>query len=100
MEKASNVAMVPARFKWDDLGAWDALSRSLAPDEHGNVKVGVVETIDVSDCILYNEDEGSVLAALGVRDLIVVRSGNAVLVCDKSQAQRVREIVEWIGKDS
>jgi mannose-1-phosphate guanylyltransferase/mannose-6-phosphate isomerase len=100
MEKASNVAMVPARFKWDDLGAWDALSRSLAPDEHGNVKVGVVETIDVSDCILYNEDEGSVLAALGVRDLIVVRSGNAVLVCDKSQAQRVREIVERIGKDS
>lgn len=93
MEKASNVYMVPATFGWDDIGAWDALSRTFEQDDSGNVHVGDVEVVDSADSIVYNEAPGVTVAVVGMKDVVVVTTADAVLVIPKDQAQRVREIV-------
>lgn len=94
MEKALDVWVVPAEFGWDDLGSWDALARTLAPDDSGNVIRGDVIAVDAKGCVLYSELGATPVAILGVRDLVVVATENGILVCPKSDAQRVREVVE------
>ncbi len=97
MERAKNVFVVPSDFPWDDVGAWDALERSMEPNEQGNVIQGNVIAIDTSGCILYNEDPDAVLSVLNVEGLIVVSTPGAVLVCRKEDAQRVKEIVKQLA---
>jgi len=94
MEKATDVKVAEAAFDWDDVGSWDALDRSLAADEHGNVLRGEAVPVDVQDCIVVNESNRSVACLLGVRHLVVVVTEDAVLVCDKAESQRVRAVVE------
>jgi mannose-1-phosphate guanylyltransferase len=92
MEKASSVYVVPSDFPWDDLGTWDALERSLEPDEQGNFTQGRVLAIDSSGCVIYNEGGPRVIGVIGLSDLVVVATADAVLVCPKSEAQRVKQI--------
>lgn len=94
MEKATDVYVAEATFDWDDVGSWDALDRSLHADEEGNVVQGESVAVDVQDCIIVNESDRSVACLLGVRHLVVVVTDDAVLVCDKSESQQVRQIVE------
>lgn len=91
MERSDHIFVVPARFPWDDVGSWDSLERTSAPDERGNVLVGNAVALDSSDCIVYSD--GIPLGVLGVSDLIVVATPNGVLVCHKSEAQRVKEVM-------
>lgn len=94
-EKTDRLYVVEARFGWDDVGAWDALSRSL--DQHSeedNVALGEVVSIDCRHTILYNDDPSVTLTAIGLEDVIAVVTQDAVMLCRKSQAQRVKEIVE------
>ena len=93
MEKAKQVYMVPARFAWDDVGAFDALLRTLPTDENGNVILGDVVALDVHGSVLYNDSDTKVLTAVGLRDQIVIQTGDAILVAPLSDAQRVKEIV-------
>jgi mannose-1-phosphate guanylyltransferase len=93
MEKARRVYVVPADFPWDDVGAWDSLERCFGRDEAGNVCRGRAVLIDTEGCVVVNDDPDQVVGALGVRDLVVVATRDAVLVCPKSEAQRVKEIV-------
>ncbi len=92
MEKAGKVAVVKGDFGWDDLGSWEAIERFSQRDSQGNVAVGEVLAIDSTGSIVVC-DKG-LAAVLGVRDLIVVRSGNAVLVAHRSQAQQIRKLLE------
>lgn len=94
MEKASKVSVVPSRFDWDDLGAWDALERSMPLDAAGNVDEGRTILIDSRGSVVYNDVATKTVAVLGMRDVIVVCTEHAVLVCPKSQAQLVKQIVE------
>jgi mannose-1-phosphate guanylyltransferase len=96
MEKAPNVFVVPSCFEWDDLGAWDALDRSYKADSERNVSKGEVVIVDSSDSIVYNDTAGTV-AVLGMTDVVVVATEGAMLVCPKSQAQRVKEIVQALA---
>lgn len=91
MEKSERVDVVPAEFEWDDLGAWDALDRTRTHDERGNVVVGPATALDARDCILYAEP-GMSVGVIGIEGLVVVATPRGVLVCPKSEAQRVREI--------
>ncbi|MBX3120109.1 MAG: mannose-1-phosphate guanylyltransferase [Fimbriimonadaceae bacterium] len=93
MEKATEVYMVPGDFGWDDIGAWDSLSRTFTRDDSGNVTVGEAQLIDTEGSIVYNAAEGMTVGVLGMKDVIVVTTGDAVLVLPKDQAQRVKEIV-------
>lgn len=94
MEKADKVAVIKGEFGWDDLGSWEAMERFHPHDDHGNIRLGLVELQDCDNNITMC-DQGLV-AALGVKDLIIVKSGNAVMVCHRSKAQEVRKLLEQI----
>jgi mannose-1-phosphate guanylyltransferase len=97
MEKAKNVYAVPSDFPWDDMGSWDALERSFDLDSLGNVSQGDNVLIDTHGSIVYNDIEGAKIGIVGMDDVIVVATGDAFLVCPKSQAQRVKEIVQALN---
>ncbi len=97
MEKASEVSMIPASFRWDDLGAWDALMRTLDSDDEGNVTLGPSIRIDTRDCMVLNDEgEHATVALLGVEGLTVVMTGDAVLVMRSDRAQDVRDVVKQL----
>jgi mannose-1-phosphate guanylyltransferase len=93
MERAKTVYVVPSDFPWDDVGAWDSLERSLETDSAGNVFQGRVIALEAGGCVIVNDDEDKVVGVVGINDLIVVATRHAVLVCPKSEAQRVKLIV-------
>jgi mannose-1-phosphate guanylyltransferase len=97
MEKADNVVVVQGDFRWDDVGTWSALRRIHKPDGNGNVIIGTGLTLDSYECVLVGEGEG-LITALGVSDLIVVRTGDCVLVAHASRAQDVRQLVEKLAE--
>lgn len=92
LERAADVTMIEAEFDWSDLGSWTSLAGLIPADARGNHQRGDVMSIDSEGCVLYAED-GGMVAVLGVRDLIVVRSGDATLVCPRDRAQEVRRLV-------
>lgn len=91
LEKADNIIMVKSNFFWDDVGSWAALSGHCRKDRNGNVVLGRGAVLDASNNIAVAED--GVVALIGVRDLVVVRSGAATLVCSKDKAQDVKKMV-------
>ncbi len=91
MEKADKVAVVPVAMGWSDVGSWDAL-HTLGCDADGNAHQGDVIALDTSNCLLRSD--GIRIAAVGVEDLIVVASGNDVLILPRGQSQNVKRIVE------
>lgn len=94
-EKAKQIFVVESGFAWDDVGAWDALSRSLGiEDEHGNVALGNALVIDSRNAIIYNDVDTIIAATVGVDDVVLVVTPDAVLLCKQSESQRVKEIVE------
>jgi mannose-1-phosphate guanylyltransferase len=95
MEKARNVMVIPGNFIWDDVGSWDALDRTFSKDNSGNVRVGDPVLLDCSDSIVYNAPGQRKIAvsAVGLKDMIVVVSDDAVLVLPKDRAQEVRNVV-------
>jgi mannose-1-phosphate guanylyltransferase len=100
LEKARNVCVVPAEFPWDDVGAWDSLERTLPLDSAGNVIQGDALLLDTSGCVVYNESPGVKVCVLGCEDLVVVATGDAVLVVPKGRAQEVKRLVaELEGSD-
>jgi mannose-1-phosphate guanylyltransferase len=98
LEKARSVHVAEASFEWDDVGAWDALERSLAADENANVHRGESISVDSARNILVNENPNQVVCVLGAEDLVVVVTPDAVLVCPKDRAQQVRLVVDELKK--
>jgi mannose-1-phosphate guanylyltransferase/mannose-6-phosphate isomerase len=91
MEKHPNVAVVKARFDWNDIGSWSAVSELTPPDAEGNRVSGEAITVEAHDC--YIQSESRVVAAVGVRDLIIVDTPDALLVVAKDRAQDVKRVV-------
>ncbi len=94
MEKAKQVFVAEAAFQWDDVGSWDALDRSLPQDASGNVASGDSILIETTNSIVMNDMPGVVTCLLGVDNLTVVVTKDAVLVIPKDRAQDVKKIVE------
>jgi mannose-1-phosphate guanylyltransferase/mannose-1-phosphate guanylyltransferase/mannose-6-phosphate isomerase len=95
MEVHDRVAVVPVQMDWSDVGSWDALHEMGAKDDAGNRASGDTLMIDTRNCLLHTE--GPLLVTVGVDDLIVVASGNAVLVMPRGDSQRVKEAVERLA---
>ncbi|MBI4774788.1 MAG: mannose-1-phosphate guanylyltransferase [Deltaproteobacteria bacterium] len=93
MEKTKNIRMVKGDFDWDDVGSWSALDRFLAPDSHGNRARGVLHASASENTLVFCEDPSETVAVLGVRDLVVVRSGKRTLVMNRSQAEALKQLV-------
>jgi mannose-1-phosphate guanylyltransferase len=94
LEKSPRVCGLRAGFHWSDLGNWSAIGSLLASAPGGNRARGRLLAIDAAGCMAIT-DEG-LIALAGVRDLIVVRSGDVVLVCPREAAQRVRDLVRHL----
>ena len=92
MERLDEIATLPLDCGWSDLGSWQALAEILPAGDDGNHSHGEVLAIDATDNLLYAE-EGTV-AVLGVDGLVVVRTGDTVLVIPKDRSQEVRRIVD------
>jgi mannose-1-phosphate guanylyltransferase len=102
LERAPNVRTLPIDYQWNDVGSWAALPEIARPDAQGNYTFlaggARLVTHDARDCVVYGEGP-QVLALVGVRDLVVVRAGNALLVCPRERAQDVKKIVEQLERD-
>jgi len=94
MEKASGLRVIPGAFGWNDVGSWAALPALRAPDERGNVVIGGATLLDGEGNIIVADEGAPYVGVLGVRDLVVVATKDAVLVIPKDRAQDVRRIVE------
>ena len=99
MERAENVAVLPAGgLEWSDVGSWDSLFDVLLPDQDGNVIVNSKHMLlETHDTLIYST-ENKLVATIGVDDLIVIDSGDALLVCHRDQAQQVRQVIENLKK--
>jgi len=101
MEHARKVLVAPADFSWDDVGMWSALDRSHRHDDHGNVIVGNPVVIDCSNCVIYEDradGEHMAVGIVGMSDVVVVVTSDAVLVVPKDRAQDVRTVVEELKR--
>jgi mannose-1-phosphate guanylyltransferase/mannose-1-phosphate guanylyltransferase/mannose-6-phosphate isomerase len=92
MEKTDRAVVVPSTFAWSDVGAWSALWELAPRDAAGNVEIG--DTLAEDTRGSYLRSEGPLIATVGVRDLIVVATPDAVLVADRSRDQDVKRVVE------
>jgi mannose-1-phosphate guanylyltransferase/mannose-6-phosphate isomerase len=96
MEHTDKGVIVPADLGWSDVGCWSALWEIADHDGDGNVTSGDVITLDVHNS--YIRGDGNLIAAIGVRDLVVVATGDVVLVVPKGRDQDVKKLVEQIEK--
>jgi mannose-1-phosphate guanylyltransferase len=96
MEHASRVVTVPAAIGWDDVGSWAALPALRGVDAGGNTAAGPTVILDGSGTIAIGDDD-TMIALVGVSDLVVVKSGDAILVLPRSQVQDVRKVVEALS---
>ena len=94
MEKAEDVYFAKANFNWDDIGAWDAISRLHEQDSELNTIHGDHVVMNSKNCTVYSENNQVNACLLGVEDLIVVTAGDKVLVAHKDKAQEVRKLAQ------
>ena len=98
IEPAAHVAALEGDLNWGDVGSWAALADVLEADEEGHLLSGRVVAVDGRNLIVRGAAE-KLIALVGVEDLVVVDTEDALLVCRRDQAQRVREIVDRLGGD-
>ena len=92
MEKANNIYTIPGTFGWDDVGSWLALERISKTNEYGNSVKGNVITINSKNSIIFGTDK--LIATVGIEDLIIVDTEDAILVCSKECTQDVKKVIE------
>lgn len=95
-EKTKRAAVLPVDLGWSDVGSWQALWEISSKDASGNVEIGAVETLDTRNS--YIRSEKNLTAVIGLQDVVVVSTEDAVLVMDRAAAQSVKIFVEWINQ--
>jgi mannose-1-phosphate guanylyltransferase len=98
MEKAQDVQVIPASFGWSDVGSWSALPEVMEADQDGHVLINAQGSVSVASegCLAYGA--GKMVAFVGVKDLVVVDTPDALLICSKSAAQDVKKVVEELER--
>ncbi len=92
MEKTQRAAVISAKFGWSDVGSWSALWELAERDENGNATRGDVQVRDTKDSLVFSTHK--LVATLGVSNLVIVETSDALLVADRSRSQEVRDVVE------
>jgi mannose-1-phosphate guanylyltransferase len=98
MENARQVAVIPAQgLEWNDVGSWEALYDLLPIDDNGNIVQGSQHlSLETTGTIVHGAENPRTVVTIGVKDLIVVDTGEILLICDRSQAQAVRQAVKML----
>ncbi|MBP0446148.1 mannose-1-phosphate guanylyltransferase/mannose-6-phosphate isomerase [Roseomonas sp. SSH11] len=94
MERTAHAAVVPADLGWSDVGSWDALWQVSPKDGRGNATHGPVELLDADDC--YVRSEGILTTVVGLKDVVVVATEDAVLALHRDRAQDVKKLVDQL----
>lgn len=97
MEQTSHVACVPARFDWNDVGSWQAVRECFQQDEKGNAVVGNTIAIETTNSVI--QSSGPLVATVGLDNIAVIATGDAVLVMPLDRAQDVKKIVEQLKRE-
>lgn len=92
MEKAENIYILSGSFGWDDVGSWLAVGRIRKSNEFGNVISGNAVTVDTKECIIQGEEK--LIATVGLEDVIVVDTKDALLICHKDHAGDIKKVLE------
>lgn len=91
MEKAENIYILSGNFGWDDVGSWLAVARIKNSDENNNVVNGNVVTVNTQDCVIEGSDK--LIATVGLRDIIVVDTPDAILISTKENAGEIKQVL-------
>lgn len=92
MEKAKNIYILSGSFGWDDVGSWLAVGRIKKTNEFGNVIDGNAVTVDTKNCIIQGGKK--LIATVGIEDIIVVDTEDALLICEKDSAGNIKKVLE------
>ncbi|MBE6381013.1 MAG: hypothetical protein E7047_08800 [Lentisphaerae bacterium] len=98
MEKLDYLVVAESTFDWADIGSWTALRSQIRADKNNNVVRGLFAGMDTENCIVVGENQ-HLIAAVDVKDLIIVKQGDVTLVCSEKSAQRVKELVHKLDQD-
>jgi mannose-1-phosphate guanylyltransferase len=93
MEPAPEVLVVQAPYRWDDVGSWLALERMFPQDAEGNTVQATHCGLHTHECVIVAEP-GTLIATVGVDNLLIVQDGNAILVADRREEGAVKQLVE------
>jgi mannose-1-phosphate guanylyltransferase len=97
MERATSIVMVRADFEWSDVGSWSSLYKIWGVNKEENSLKGEVYTIDSSGCLVYSEKR--MVSLIGVKDIVVINTEDALLVCHREHVQKVKDLVEALKKN-
>ncbi len=96
MEKSKNISVVPFDFLWSDIGSWDTLFEMMNKDHNQNVTVGNVHTIDTKNSLVIGDKR--LISMIGLEDMVVVETEDALFLGKKGESQRVKELVAELKK--
>ena len=98
MEHADNVVVLPvSNLGWFDVGSWESLFEVLDLDNNANLIMAEnVIHIDTSNTLIYSSSNDKLIATLGVEELVIVNTGNTILVCDRKKSQEIKNIVKFL----
>lgn len=95
MEKSLEVAVLKTMLDWDDIGSWNALEKYYMKDDDNNIINGLCSAIDTRNCMIFGDDR--LIAAIGTNNLLVVDTGDILLICDRERDQDIKEIVKQLA---
>ncbi len=96
MEKADAVYVIPGKFGWSDIGSWDEVFRMSGKDEKGNSITGKVIQKDMENSYVFSPNK--LVATIGVSDLIIINTEDALLICRKDRSQDVKDISDYLRR--
>jgi mannose-1-phosphate guanylyltransferase len=95
MEKTNRTYVLPTTFDWDDLGDWNALERLISKAHNStNTVVGKHIGLETHNSFIYSEDDKDIFVTLGVRDLVIVKRDNLILISNKSNTQEIKQVLK------
>lgn len=98
MEKSNNIAVVACDYDWQDIGSWDAYKNLFPSDQNGNAIVGTAITIDSNNNFI--QSDGRMIAAIGINDLALIDTPDALLITHRNRTQDVKDIVQTLKKNA
>ena len=97
MEGAQDVVVIPVEMGWTDIGSFGSLVDLLEPDEDGNIVIGFYAGLDTHNSTIIGHKR--LIATIGLKDMVIVDTEDALLVCARGQEQKVKELVEQLERD-
>jgi mannose-1-phosphate guanylyltransferase len=98
MERTTEALVIQAPYRWDDVGSWLAIERLHTQDAHGNTIVGEHCGLKTENCVIVGEP-GHLVATIGLRNLLIVQSGDAILIADRRDEATVKDLVERLKQE-